>query len=123
MVNTVPRFRLATAPAGGESPDRAVQAPASPVRERDFDPELLRRLLPPFRVVVLNNDHNTFDEVIRILMRAVPGLSRPEAEGHANEIHATGSAVPYVGPRERAEAVAGVIRSIGIEVRVEPDPA
>lgn len=115
------RFRCATAETGGVKPADGGQAPASPVRERDFDPEVLRRLFPPFKVVVLNNDHNTFDEVIRILMRAVPGMTLAAAEGHANEIHVSGSTVPFTGPRERAEAVGAVIRTIGIEVRVEPD--
>lgn len=117
------RFRSATAETGGERPVEGGQAPTAPVRERDFDPEVLRRLFPPFKVVVLNNDHNTFDEVIRILMRAVPGMTRDAAEGHANEIHVSGSTVPFTGPRERAEAVGAVIRTIGIEVRVEPDAA
>lgn len=117
----VMRFRSATAETGGERPAEGGQSPTVPVRERDFDPEVLRRLFPPFKVVVLNNDHNTFDEVIRILMRAVPGMTREIAERHANEIHLTGSTVPFTGPRERAEAVGAVIRTIGIEVRVEPD--
>ena len=115
------RLRYATAETSSDRPAEGSQSPATPVRERDFDPEVLRRLFPPFKVVVLNNDHNTFDEVIRILMRAVPGMTRDAAEGHANEIHLTGSTVPFSGPRERAEAVGAVIRTIGIEVRVEPD--
>ena len=87
----VMRFRSATAETGGERPAEGGQSPTVPVRERDFDPEVLRRLFPPFKVVVLNNDHNTFDEVIRILMRAVPGMTREIAERHANEIHLTGT--------------------------------
>ncbi|MBU6287451.1 MAG: ATP-dependent Clp protease adaptor ClpS [Chloroflexi bacterium] len=114
-------FRSATVESGGEKPAEGGRAPAAPVRERDFDPDVLRRLFPPYKVVVLNNDHNTFDEVIRVLMRAVPGMTRAAAEAHANEIHLSGSTVPFTGPKERAEAVGAVIRTIGIEVRVEPD--
>lgn len=89
--------------------------------QQDFDPEVLRRLLPPFKVVVHNNEYNTFEEVIHILVRAVPGMTQERAAELANEIHATGAAVAYVGPKERAEAVAGVIRTIGIKVTVERD--
>ena len=102
-------------------------APAGPVvaperaPARDFDPDVLTRRLPPYKVIVHNNDYNTFDEVIRILIKAVPGMSYGRAAGLANEIHTTGAAVPYVGPLERAEAVAAVIRTIGIKVTVEPD--
>lgn len=105
----------------GTSPSSPTADPSTPTDDQGFDPDILRRLLPPFRVVVVNNDHNTFDEVITVLMRAVAGMSRATAEAHANEVHQTGSTVPYVGPLERAEAVAAVIRTIGILVRVEPD--
>src|SRR5918911_1544567 len=104
------------------APER-IASPVAPERgvERDFDPELLRRLLPPYKVVVHNNDYNTFEEVIRILVRAVPGMTRERATALAFEIDQTGAAVPYVGPKEHAEAVATVIRTIGIRVTVEPD--
>ncbi|MBI3971533.1 MAG: ATP-dependent Clp protease adaptor ClpS [Chloroflexi bacterium] len=89
--------------------------------EQDFDRRVLLRRLPPHKVVVHNNDYNTFEEVIQILMKAVSGMSLPRAQALANEIHTTGAAVPYIGPKERAEAVAAVIRTIGIKVTVEPD--
>jgi ATP-dependent Clp protease adaptor protein ClpS len=96
------------------------KAPARGV-EQDFDPEVLLRRLPPYKVVVHNNDYNTFDEVTRILMKAVPGLTHEQALAYAYEIHNTGAAVPFTGPKERAEAVAAVIRTIGIKVTVERD--
>ena len=95
------------------TPDRGVQ--------QDFDAETLRRLLPPHKVVVHNNDYNTFDEVIKVLMKAVPGMPYEQAVGYAYEVHNTGAAVPFCGPKERAEAVAAVIRTIGIKVTVEPE--
>jgi ATP-dependent Clp protease adaptor protein ClpS len=110
-----------------ERPSSPAPAPAGPTiaperaPARDFDPEFLTRRLPPHKVVVHNNDYNTFDEVIRILIKAVPGMSYDRAAALANEIHTTGAAVPYVGPKEQAEAVAAVIRTIGIKVTVEPD--
>src|SRR4051812_41282211 len=47
-------------------------APAAPKRgvEQDFDPEVLLRRFPPYKVVVHDNSYNTFDEVIRILLKA-----------------------------------------------------
>jgi ATP-dependent Clp protease adaptor protein ClpS len=106
---------FAATPAGAPTttPERGVA--------RDFDPEVLRRVLPPYKVVVHNNDYNTFDEVIRILLRAVPGMTLERAQALAVEIDSTGAAVPYVGPKELAEAIASVIRTIGIKVTVEPD--
>jgi ATP-dependent Clp protease adaptor protein ClpS len=113
------------APITAPTADPALQPPrpADPTvtPERGFDPEILLRRLPPHKVIVHNNDFNTFDEVIAILIRAVPGMSFDRAAALATEIHTSGAAVPYVGPLERAEAVATVIRTIGIKVTVEPD--
>ena len=89
--------------------------------EQDFDREMLLRLLPPYKVVVHNNDYNTFEEVIRILMKAVSTITYEQAVAYAYEVHNTGACVPFTGPKERAEAVAAVIRTIGIKVTVERD--
>jgi len=95
-----------------------VQPPAIQQPETILDVDLLRRLLPPYVVIVHNNDYNTFDEVIYILMKAVPGMTLERAVALTYEVHETGSAVPYRGPKETAEAVAEVIRTIGIKVTV-----
>lgn len=98
--------------------------PTAPVREAPIaTPELTFRVewLPPYKVIVHNNDHNTFDEVIAILMAAVPGLGLEGAIGYTYEIHLTGAAVVFVGDVEEAEHCARTIRSIGIKVTVEPD--
>src|SRR6478609_7129593 len=108
------------APVAPAAPGAPTAAPER-TPARDFDPDLLSRLLPPYKVVVHNNDYNTFDEVIRILVKAVPGMSFERATALAVEIDSAGAAVPYVGPKEHAEAVAAVIRTIGIKVTVERD--
>ena len=79
--------------------------------------------LPPHKVVVHNNDHNTFDEVIAVLMAAVPGMALTLAIAYTYEIHLTGAAVVFVGDVEEAETCARQIRSIGLKVTVEPDAA
>jgi ATP-dependent Clp protease adaptor protein ClpS len=89
--------------------------------QRVGEPTITVRWLPPHKVIVHNNDHNTFDEVIGILMRAVPGMTVADAIDHAYTIHETGSTVPYRGLLDEAEKVADTIRTIGIKVTVEPD--
>jgi ATP-dependent Clp protease adaptor protein ClpS len=113
-----PAVRGQVAPGG---PAVTPVKPAPVVPARDFDPEVLRQRLPPYRVIVHDNSYNTFDEVIRVLIKAVPGMTFDRALALANEIHTTGAAVPYVGPKEHAEAIGAVIRTIGIKVTVEPD--
>lgn len=71
----------------------------------------------PWRTVLFNCACHTFDEVENIVMKATRcTLSR--ARQISNEVHTRGSAVVYDGPRERCEAVADVIASIGLRVEV-----
>jgi ATP-dependent Clp protease adaptor protein ClpS len=116
-------MELTTVMAAPDAPAKPASPVIAPERgvERDFDPDVLRQRFPPYKVVVHNNDFNTYEEVIRILVKAVPGMTRARAFALAFEIDTSGAAVPYVGPKERAEAVAAVIRTIGIKVTVEPD--
>jgi ATP-dependent Clp protease adaptor protein ClpS len=54
-------------------------------------------------VIVLNDDHNTFDHVAATLARVVPGVSLEKGYGIADQIHNAGRAVVWTGPREPAE--------------------
>lgn len=54
-------------------------------------------------VVVLNDDHNTFDHVARTLARFVPGISIEGGYRVADQIHNSGQATVWTGQREPAE--------------------
>ena len=71
-------------------------------------------------VIVFNNDHNTYDEVIGILLRAT-GCTLVEAEIETWEIDHLGKSVVHHGSAEECERAAAIIRSIGIQVEVRPD--
>jgi ATP-dependent Clp protease adaptor protein ClpS len=69
------------------------------------------RLAPPgsgvggyWRVVVLNDDHNTFDHVAEMLARYIPGVTLAEGYRFADRIHRTGCAIVWSGAREDAES-------------------
>ena len=57
----------------------------------------------PWRVVVLNDDHNTFDHVAETLARVLPGMSLADGYRSADKIHNTGLAIVWSGPKEDAE--------------------
>jgi ATP-dependent Clp protease adaptor protein ClpS len=57
----------------------------------------------PWLVIVLNDDHNTFQGVAAALSTVVPGLSYDDGMQLANRIHASGQAVVWSGLREQAE--------------------
>ena len=56
-----------------------------------------------WRVIVLNDDHNTFDGVAAALARVIPGVTLDEGYRIADKIHNAGQAIVWAGPREPAE--------------------
>jgi ATP-dependent Clp protease adaptor protein ClpS len=60
------------------------------------------RLLPPYHVILENDDFHSFDFVIEVLRKAL-GFSREQAIALTNEAHTRGRAVVWTGPKEVAE--------------------
>jgi ATP-dependent Clp protease adaptor protein ClpS len=56
-----------------------------------------------WRVIVRNDDHNTFDHVAHTLARFVPGITVAGGYAIADRIHNSGQALVYTGLREPAE--------------------
>jgi ATP-dependent Clp protease adaptor protein ClpS len=54
-------------------------------------------------VIVLNDDHNTFDHVAATLARVIPGVTLDGGYRYAEQIHNSGRASVWSGPREPAE--------------------
>jgi ATP-dependent Clp protease adaptor protein ClpS len=56
-----------------------------------------------WRVIVLNDDHNTFDHVAHTLARTIPGVTVDAGYRLADKIHNTGRAIVWSGVKETAE--------------------
>ena len=56
-----------------------------------------------WRVIVLNDDHNTFDGVAFALSSVLPGVDFDAGMRLANRIHSSGQAIVWSGEREQAE--------------------
>ena len=56
-----------------------------------------------WRVIVLNDDHNTFDGVAFALSSVLPGVDFEAGMRLANAIHNRGQAIVWSGDREHAE--------------------
>lgn len=68
-------------------------------------------------VVLFNCDCHSFEQVEAILLKAVKcGLA--QARAYSWEVHSKGSCVVYQGALEPCEAIADVIASIGLQVKV-----
>ncbi len=66
------------------------------------------------RVIVLNDDHNTFEGVAFALASVIPGIDYDAGMRLANRIHSTGSAVVWSGNREQAELYWAQLRDRGL---------
>jgi ATP-dependent Clp protease adaptor protein ClpS len=56
-----------------------------------------------WRVVVKNDNHNTFDHVAKTLAKTIPGISLSKGYSIADGIHNTGQAIVWSGLKEPAE--------------------
>jgi ATP-dependent Clp protease adapter protein ClpS len=68
-------------------------------------------------VIVYDNNHNTWDEVVGILRQAT-ACTEEEANIETWEIDNLGKSVVHHGSQEECQRAAGIIRTIGIRVEV-----
>lgn len=67
-----------------------------------------------WQVIVLNDNHNTFDHVAKTLARVIPGVSLDQGYRFADRIHHSGQAIVWTGPREPAELYWEQLKSAGL---------
>jgi ATP-dependent Clp protease adaptor protein ClpS len=91
------------------NPARAVAAAAIQLRGSGQTIELPRTGGPGsgvgggWRVIVRNDNHNTFEHVASTLARVLPGVSLDRGYAFADQIHNKGLAIVWSGQREPAE--------------------
>jgi ATP-dependent Clp protease adaptor protein ClpS len=67
-----------------------------------------------WRVIVLNDSHNTFDGVAFALASVLPGVNFDQGMAFANKIHDTGQAIVWSGHREAAELYHSRLEGLGL---------
>ncbi len=67
-----------------------------------------------WRVIVLNDNHNTFDGVAAALSRVVPGVTLDEGYAIADKIHNSGQAIVWSGQKEPAELYWEQLKDAGL---------
>ena len=68
----------------------------------------------PWNVIVLNDDHNTFQGVAFALSTVIPGVDYDRGMALANRIHDTGQAIVWSGHREQAELYWEQLKEYGL---------
>lgn len=67
-----------------------------------------------WRVIVRNDNHNTFDHVAHTLASFIPGVTVDRGFAIADRIHTTGQAIVWSGQREAAELYWEQLNSAGL---------
>ncbi len=90
-----------------------------PAPPKPAPPKRKPKKLPPYKVLLHNDDTNTFEHVITSVVR-LTSLTTQEALLRALEAHESGLALLLVTHRERAELYADQFQSLSITVTIEP---
>jgi len=88
----------------------AVETPVRDPRTGDTSGDLDA----PWQVIVLNDDHNTFEGVAYALAAVLPGVDFDRGMSFANRIHNSGRAVVWSGHKERAEHYWEQLKDFGL---------
>jgi ATP-dependent Clp protease adaptor protein ClpS len=67
-----------------------------------------------WRVIVRNDDHNTFDHVAQSLARTIPGVTVDQGFAIADQIHRSGQAIVFTGHKELAEHYWAQLEAAGL---------
>jgi len=78
-------------------------ASVSPVKAPERSGQVTPKHYPNYKVIVLNDDFNTFQHVTECLMKYIPGMTSDRAWELTNQVHYEGQAIVWVGPQEQAE--------------------
>jgi ATP-dependent Clp protease adaptor protein ClpS len=78
-------------------------AVTTPLRTPKTTKRTVRKPYPNYKVIVLDDDFNTFQHVSHCLMTYVPNMNPDRAWELTNQVHFEGAATVWTGPLEQAE--------------------
>jgi len=76
---------------------------------------------PNYRVILLNDNHNTIEHIEVSLTKHIPGMSSDKAHQLALKARNEGVAIVWTGPKEVAEMYYELLKSERLEVSIEPE--
>jgi ATP-dependent Clp protease adaptor protein ClpS len=76
--------------------------------------QVIRKHYPNFKVIVLNDDFNTFDHVANCLLTYIPNMTSDLAWELTNQVHFDGQALVWSGALEQAELYHQQLRREGL---------
>jgi ATP-dependent Clp protease adaptor protein ClpS len=76
--------------------------------------QVTRKPYPNFKIIVLNDDFNTFQHVASCLLQYIPEMTEEYAWELTNQVHYQGQAMVWSGPLEQAELYHQQLRREGL---------
>ena len=89
----------------------------STIVEPEVTEETRTRRLPPYNVVILNDEDHTFEYVIEMLIKLF-AHAIPKAKALTSEIHSRGRAIVYTTHKEKAELKRDQVLAYGADPRL-----
>lgn len=80
-----------------------------------------RKLAPRYRVLLHNDDFNTMEYVVQVLLTTVPNLTQPQAINIMMEAHHSGMALVIACAQEHAEFYCETLKNHGLTSTIEPE--
>ncbi len=81
----------------------------------------VRKLAPRYRVLLHNDEFNSMEYVVQVLLKTVPSLTQPQAVNIMMEAHTNGIALVIVCALEHAEFYCENLKNHGLTSTIEPD--
>ncbi|KAK4426701.1 ATP-dependent Clp protease adapter protein CLPS1, chloroplastic [Sesamum alatum] len=92
----------------------------TPGRESEFDLRKSRKMSPPYRVLLHNDNYNKREYVVQVLMKVIPGMTLDNAVNIMQEAHHNGMSVVIICAQADAEEHCMQLRGNGLLSSIEP---
>lgn len=84
-------------------------------------PSTVRKIAPRYRVLLHNDDFNSMEYVVQVLMSTIPSLTQAQAVDIMMEAHTNGLALVITCAQEHAEFYCETLKNHGLTSTIEPD--
>jgi ATP-dependent Clp protease adaptor protein ClpS len=79
-----------------------------------------RKMTPPYRVILHNDNYNRREYVVKVLMKVIPGMTVDNAVNIMQEAHVNGLSVVIICSQSEAEEHCMSLRGNGLRSSIEP---
>jgi ATP-dependent Clp protease adaptor protein ClpS len=79
------------------------EVPVKPSQQSAPATTVVSKPYPHYKIIVLDDDFNTFQHVTECLLKYIPGMTVPLAQTLTLQVDREGQAIVWVGPQEQAE--------------------